>query len=209
MTQGSEHPPLGAESVGAFLSALAGASPAPGGGAAAALTGALAAALVAMVGRVTAARDATARGTATALAERADELRARLTDLMTEDARAYRRVLEVRRAAEGRPAVEEALARATAVPLAVARGGREILELGESLAPMARASALADLGVATALAAAALESAGLTARANLLDAPDRQSADASEAELAELLDGGRRARDRASALVARRLRRPD
>ena len=59
---GSQRPPVApaAESMHEFLTALGSGAPAPGGGAAASLCGALAAALVAMVCRVTAERDPSA-----------------------------------------------------------------------------------------------------------------------------------------------------
>ena len=82
------------ETIDAFLTELASGSPLPGGGAAAALTGALAAALVGMVCRVAARRDPSAPGRVE-VAAAADELGRRLTALMREDVAAYGRVLGV------------------------------------------------------------------------------------------------------------------
>ena len=85
----------------AFLDQLAARTPTPGGGGAAAVTGALAAGLVAMAARFS-VRQLTG---ADDLADRADELRRRATDLVDLDARAYQAVLELRtrEALPGRP----------------------------------------------------------------------------------------------------------
>ena len=76
--------------VRGFLDQLAARTPAPGGGGAAAVTGALAAGLVAMAARFS-VRQLTG---ADDLADQADELRRRETDLVDLDARAYQAVLE-------------------------------------------------------------------------------------------------------------------
>jgi len=187
-----------------FLTALGSGAPAPGGGAAASLCGALAAALVAMVCRVTAARDPSATSEVSASIARADELGQRLARLVTEDMDAYRRVVEARRSGGGPDAVQRALTRATEVPLMLVRDSRDVLALCESVAPRARASALSDLGVAAALAWGALESGVLTVRANLADVTAARFATVSEDELAALLAEGREARQRASETIAGR-----
>ena len=208
---GSQRPPVApaAESMHEFLTALGSGAPAPGGGAAASLCGALAAALVAMVCRVTAERDPSTASEVSPSMARADELWQRLAGLVTDDMDAYRRVIDARRSGGGPDAVQRALTRATEVPLMLARGSRDVLALCESVAPRARASALSDLGVAAALAGAALESGVLTARANLADVTDARFARASEDELAVLLAEGREARQRASETIASRTRRRD
>ena len=208
---GSQRPPVApaAESMHEFLTALGSGAPAPGGGAAASLCGALAAALVAMVCRVTAERDPSTASEVSPSMARADELWQRLAGLVTDDMDAYRRVIDARRSGGGPDAVQRALTRATEVPLMLARGSRDVLALCESVAPRARASALSDLGVAAALAGAALESGVLTARANLADVTDARFARASEDELAVLLVEGREARQRVLETIASRTRRRD
>ena len=209
--QGSQRPPVApaAESMHEFLTVLGSGAPAPGGGAAASLCGALAAALVAMVCRVTAERDPSAASEVSPSIARADELWQRLAGLVTDDMDAYRRVIDARRSGGGPDAVQRALTRATEVPLMLARGSRDVLALCESVAPRARASALSDLGVAAALAGGALESGVLTARANLAEVTDARFARASEDELAVLLAEGREARQRALETIASRTKRRD
>ena len=207
----SQRPPAAPapQSMHEFLTALGSGAPAPGGGAAASLCGALAAALVAMVCRVTAERDPSAASEVSPSMARADELWQRLAGLVTDDMDAYRRVIDARRSGGGPDAVQRALTRATEVPLMLARGSREVLALCESVAPRARASALSDLGVAAALAVGALESGVLTARANRADVTDARFARASEDELAVLLVEGREARQRVLETIASRTRRRD
>lgn len=165
----------GAETVGGLLSRIARPGPEGGGGAAAALTAAAAAALVAMVGGVAARHDPADVMLGEIVAE-AEGLRRRLTALIERDVEAFRRVVEAaRRKDETRAAaLRDALVGATEVPLELAAGSARILEHCVALLTAARPSTRADLGVAAALAAAALEGAALTARANLrgLDAPD-------------------------------------
>jgi formiminotetrahydrofolate cyclodeaminase len=163
------------ETVDGLLDRIASARPEGGGGAASALTAATAAALVAMVGGV-AARHAPADAGLREIVAEAETLRRRLTALIERDVEAFRRVLEAaRRRDDSRAAsLREALIGATEVPLELAAGSARVLEQCVALLPAARPSTRADLGVAGALAAAALEGAALTARANLegLDAPD-------------------------------------
>ena len=179
----------------AFLAALACGDPTPGGGTAAALGGALAAALVAMVSRATGARDPATTDEMTAIAIRADELRGHLTALVTEDMEAYRGVVDARQS-KLRDEVERALRRATEVPLMVARDTQSVLTLCAAVATRARKSTLSDLGVAAALGWAGLEASALTARTNLGDLQDASFVEASERELAGLLTNGHGARAR-------------
>jgi formiminotetrahydrofolate cyclodeaminase len=210
-TTTSSVPPAGApgaHGMHAFLVALASADPSPGGGAAAALGGALAAALVAMVGRVTAARDPSIREEMSATALEADDLRERLTGLVTQDMDAYRGVLDARRS--GQPgAAELAHTRATEVPLMIARDSQHVLAMCEATARRARRSTLSDLGVAATLAWAALEAGALTARTNLGDLRDVAFVEAAERELASLLTIGREAHGRAVDTIGTRTRDRD
>jgi formiminotetrahydrofolate cyclodeaminase len=162
------------ETVRGLLGRIASAGPEGGGGAAAALTGATAAALVAMVGGV-AARHARADGGVAEIVAEADALRARLLALIARDVEAFGRVVDARRRRDetGPAALRDALVQATEVPLELAGASARILEQCVALLPTARPSTLSDVAVAATLAAAALEGAALTAGANLegLDAP--------------------------------------
>ena len=196
-------------SLSAFLGALASGAPVPGGGAAAALCGALAAALAAMVGRVAIARDAVKADEASVLVEKADQLAGRLSALVGEDVRAYEGVVVAGRSNEGAGAVQRALVRATETPLMMARGCRDVLVLSEALAADARPRTVSDLGVAAALAWGALEAAVLTVRANLADVTDAGFVRATERELMDLLAEAGASRERTTATLASRGRPPD
>jgi formiminotetrahydrofolate cyclodeaminase len=164
----------GRETLCGLLDGIASPNPSGGGGAAAALTAATAAALVTMVAGV-AARRAPDDAGLREIGHEADALRARALGLIERDVEAFGRVVQARRGADdGRAqAVQDALIGASEVPLELAAASARVLEQCAAVLPRARPSTLADLGVAAALAFAALEGAALTVRANLdgLDAP--------------------------------------
>jgi formiminotetrahydrofolate cyclodeaminase len=114
-------------------------------------------------------------------------LSARMLALIDGDVAAFGRVVEARRRPDDSraEAVRDALIGATEVPLELAVASRRVLEQCASALPRARPSTLGDIGVAATLAAAALEGAALTVRANLeaLEAP------AFVAETRRRLDG--------------------
>ena len=162
------------ESVDDFLEQLASGSPAPAGGSAAALAAAASAGLVGMVCRV-ATRHAASGAPLAEAGREADELRRRLVTLMRDDALVFAALLEARRGASARrsDAVREAARQATQVPLDIVESAQRVLGLCEQVASEARPSTVADLGVAVALAGAAVDGATLTVRVNLkgLDDP--------------------------------------
>jgi glutamate formiminotransferase / formiminotetrahydrofolate cyclodeaminase len=148
-----------------WLDDLAGGAPVPGGGSAAALAGALAGALVAMVARLTLGRKAYAAAQARAaeiLAE-ADALRAQLRHLVDDDAAAYAKVSAAYKLPKDSPArkraVDEALVGAAETPLAMARGAARLLALAREIGTIGNRNAHSDALVAEALARAALAGA--------------------------------------------------
>ena len=189
--------------LASFLDRLASGEPAPGGGAAAALAGAAAAALVAMACRVT-ARRAPSEALAAAVGA-ADELRHRLMTLMHEDIEAYASVLESRRAPSERrgPLLEAAMRRATTVPLHTARAAADVLELSATLLEAVRTSVVGDLGVAVALARAALDASALTAGVNLRELAEDDFARAARDTLERLAAGAHAQRALAQRIAAR------
>ncbi len=168
--------------VSAFGAEVASASPAPGGGSAAALAGSVAAGLVAMVCHLSLGRDdilATAGEIDEALAQ-SERLRGRLLELVDEDTAAFDAVMAAVRMPKAeetqRAARAEALTGATlgaaAVPLQTLAAARETLELALQLAGRANPGAVSDLGVAVHLARASAEGALLNVEINLSTLPD-------------------------------------
>jgi methenyltetrahydrofolate cyclohydrolase len=160
--------------VGEFLDALAAARPDPGGGSAAALSVALAAALCAMTAELSARRLAHAPE----LAEDARALLRRAAPLAQADADAYAGVLAAQRAPDepaGRPReqrISAALAQASAVPLEVAEIGDRVAALAVEVAARGNPSVRGDALTAARLAAAAAQAAAALVRINLAGTPD-------------------------------------
>ncbi|ACA59535.1 cyclodeaminase/cyclohydrolase family protein [Candidatus Desulforudis audaxviator] len=156
-------------SLGEFLERAGSGDPTPGGGSAAAVAGALGAAMAAMVAELTLgrARYRDVEPEVRALLKEAGGLRRELETLASEDSTAFARLLETYRMAqntdqeqeERRMAIQAALSQAAEVPLEVARAGLETLRLAERLAAIGNEQALSDAGVAAYLAAASVRSA--------------------------------------------------
>src|SRR5438128_1059169 len=156
-----------------WLDELAGGAPVPGGGSAAALAGALAAALVAMVARLTVGRKAYA-GVQPRVAEilaEAEALRAQLRRLVDDDAAAYAKVSAAYRLPKDDPrrtrAADEALVGAAQTPLAMARGAARLVGLAREIGTIGNRNAHSDAMVAEALARAALSGAVENVRVNV------------------------------------------
>ncbi len=183
-----------------LIERLATSDPIPGGGSAAALAGAMGAALIQMVVALTAGRPAAAQHES-ALAEIGRAAMAAQSDLLVLaelDAAAYDAVVSARRLPRGTERerqtrdvqVAAATREATRAPLEAARRSATVLELAERLAPIGNRNAISDVGVGALLAAAALRGAGLNVRINLpyLAADDSLRSDAAR-DLDELLAG--------------------
>jgi glutamate formiminotransferase/formiminotetrahydrofolate cyclodeaminase len=179
-----------------FLDDLASGSPAPGGGSASAFTGAAAAALVAMVARVTIGKKKYANVEAQmwTLLDKAETLRAELTGAVQEDAAAFDGYLAAVRLPKETPEQIEARSAAlqTAnlgtiqVPLKVATLAVEVLTLSVDAAASGNVNAISDAGSAAALSRAALTGAGLNVRINLLNLEDQEKASNFLQDLREL-----------------------
>jgi methenyltetrahydrofolate cyclohydrolase len=138
-----------------LLDDVAARTPAPGGGAAAALTVALAAALAEMAARFSRERWA---GAGRASSEAAS-LRHRAAPLAQADADAYAEVLRSRRLPPDDPdrpaAIAAAVERAVSVPLEIARAAAAVAALAADLVEHGNENLRGDAGAAVTLAAAA------------------------------------------------------
>ena len=165
-----------------WMDALAGASPTPGGGSAAALAGALAAALVAMVARLTIGRKAYAAVEAEARAVLADaeQLRAELRRLVDEDAAAYEGVSRAYQIPKGDPrraqAIDDALLAAARPPAEVVRRAGRLLALAQTMEQIGNKNAVSDARVAGMLAKTAIDGATENVNVNLAGMSDQARA---------------------------------
>jgi formiminotetrahydrofolate cyclodeaminase len=141
-----------------LVARLATHEPIPGGGSAAALAGAMGAALVAMVAELTIGRpDATERDAELReLRDNANSHRERLLQLADDDANAYDAVVRARRLPresesdkeQRRQAVDAAMVEAAAVPLQTAQVAAVVLDLAARIAPIGNRNAVSDAGCA-------------------------------------------------------------
>jgi formiminotetrahydrofolate cyclodeaminase len=168
---------LSRSTVSELLERLSSSAPVPGGGSAAALSGALGASLVAMVCELTVGRAAYAdvEPIAREAGAAARQLRDELVELAEEDAAAYEAVVRARKLpreteseqATRSAAMDAASVAAAEVPLRTAHVASGVLELAERIAPIGNRNAVSDAGVAALLAAAAVRGAVLNVRINL------------------------------------------
>ena len=176
-----------------FLDRLADGAPTPGGGSAAAQSGAMAAALVAMVGRLTIGKRkyAEVEDRAKAIVWQADILRGDLEAAVISDAQAFNGVMKARRMSKDSDAakaarakaLEHAMIQAGELPLMVAKQSAEVLELAAKISAIGNTNALSDAGVAGSLAIAAIQSAALNVKVNRSGLADKDLADRWRKEL--------------------------
>lgn len=169
-----------------FLDALASGSATPGGGSAAAFSGATAAALVAMVARLTVGKKKydSVEPQMQEIIEQAETLRSELAAAVQKDAAAFDKVIAAYKLPKDTPQeqqarnqeVEKATLTAAQIPLEVASNAVKVLELAVAVATNGNTNAITDAGTAGTLARAAMTSASLNVRVNTLSLQDRSAA---------------------------------
>ena len=181
--------------VGDLLDVLGSDAPAPGGGAAAALAGALGAALVQMTANLTLGRPrlADVQEQARSIEGQAGELRKRLQALADADAQAYGVVSaayrlprdgdEQRQARSA--AIQAALSQAAEVPLQVAEACAAVLRVCQTAAPLLNAAVISDVMTGAHMAHAGLESAAVNVEVNLASMTDAQMVERLSTQLAQ------------------------
>ena len=169
--------------IGDFLNAAAAKQPAPGGGSAAALAGALAAAMGEMVVTYSIGKKNLAQHEPELKAALTELTRARalLLDLMAEDQQAYEALTAAKKLPESSPTRQRdfdvALLASIRVPEAMGATALAILQLADNLVEKVNHYLLSDLAVSCELAMATVRCAVYNVRANLpdvADASDRQ-----------------------------------
>ena len=187
------------KSVQAFIDELASKAPTPGGGSAAAVMGAQAAALISMVCNLTIGKPkyAEVEVEMRALLEKSEALRETLTGMIKADVDVFERLM----ATYGLPkdsgeqklvrsaAIQAALKEATDVPLACAHACAETIILSRIAADKGNIGVISDAGVAVMAGYGALKSAALNVYINAGGLKDRVFADAKLAELETILNG--------------------
>jgi methenyltetrahydrofolate cyclohydrolase len=166
-----------------FLAHVASADAVPGGGSVAALSAALTAALTGMVAGLTVGRagDEALDEHMNTVISRALELQTLLTADIDRDSAAYGDVMKAYRMPKGTDdekgarseAIQNALAHAARVPLAVAEAGVELLELSKKVVAEGNPNAVTDGAVGALLARSAVIGALLNVRINLASLKDK------------------------------------
>lgn len=169
-----------------FIDALASSAPTPGGGGASAYVGALSSALASMVGNLTVGKKkyAPVEPEVEEALARLEELRARLLELVDEDARAFEPLAASYRMPKDTPeqqaakheAEQAALVGACEVPLEIMGCVQEVVGLTDFMAHKGSRMALSDAGVAAAFARAASDGASLNIYINAKSMDDQKLA---------------------------------
>jgi glutamate formiminotransferase len=161
-----------------FVEQLAAPTATPGGGSAAAASGAMAAGLATMVASMSRGKKAFLqyeRELSEAIG-RLSQLREVLKASIDADAESYNSVLKAYKAAkesqDGADIINTALRSATAVPLRVAEWAREVAQVSEKLGPITNPNMASDLTTSIALAQAAITGALANVEINLQSLKD-------------------------------------
>lgn len=173
-----EAPPDEVFKESSLVEAIAAGTPTPGGGSASAHVGAVAAALVAMVGRLTVGKPKYAdfEEQIWQLIDKVEEVRKQLEAGVQKDTAAYTDFMMARRLpketkaqqTERCQAVVAATLNAARVPLEVAGHALEVLRMALQMASVGNLNAITDAGTAGNLSYAAVQGAALNVKVNLL-----------------------------------------
>lgn len=184
-------------SVQNYLDTLASKNATPGGGSAAALMGAQAAALVSMVCNLTIGKPKYAEVEAEmrALLEKSESLREEFTGMIKADIDVFNRLMttyglpkETNEEKEARSfAIQVVLKDATQVPLDCAKACVEVIALSQIAAKKGSSAVISDAGVGVMSAYAALKSAALNVYINAASLKDKEFAEQKTAELEVIL----------------------
>lgn len=184
--------------IAKFLDELASEQPTPGGGGAAAIMGAVGAALVSMVANLTIGKKNYEAFDAELKEARAkaEALRAELTAAINEDVDAFNAVMgayglpregDEQKAARA-AAIQVALKQATDAPLRAVKACHEVIKLSAVVAEKGNLNVISDAGVAVLAANAGLRSAALNVYINAKSIKDREFAEIRLGEVNALTD---------------------
>ncbi len=178
---------LYAETEANFLDELANGKPTPGGGSSAAYAGAMGAGLVAMVARLSIGKKkyADVENEMKEILAEAEALRAKLTKAVEEDAESFTAIMQAFKLPKSTDAeksarsqaIQDATLYASEVPLKTARGAVRVMELALRVTEKGNRNAITDGASGSAMARAALTSAGYNVRINLGSLKDKTKAE--------------------------------
>ena len=198
-----------------FLDALASQAATPGGGSAAAIIGAMGAALVSMVCNLTIGKKkyAEVEGEMKDVLAKSEALRLKLTGMIEDDVTAFDAVMAAYGMAKEsnadkaarEKAIQAALKQATEVPLRCCHAAREVINLAAIASEKGNLNVISDAGVAVLAAYAALRSAALNVFTNARMITDKIFAEAKLKELHALLEGAESATEKAYGVVKDKL----
>ena len=182
-----------------FLDELASSSPAPGGGSAACVAGAMGAALGSMVANLTIGKEKyqEVEELFTKAKEQTEKLRQELTDLIDKDANAFSGVIEAfkmpkdtEEQKKARSAkIQEEYKKAAMVPMETCRACRKVIDLLLETGTKGNKNAVSDIAVGALCALTGLKAASLNVEINLPAIKDEEFVASMKKELAELLEG--------------------
>ncbi len=180
-----------------FLDELASNSPAPGGGSAAALSGALGASLSSMVCNLTIGKKGyeKVQDEILEILHKSEALRKHLTDLIDKDAEAFNEVMaalkmpkETDEQKEHRQQMmQAAFKHAADVPLETARTCVEVMDVAHVIVEKGNKNSISDAAVSVLMAQAGVQAAMLNVRINLSSITDTEYVQKVSTELHELL----------------------
>lgn len=187
------------KSIEVFLAELASKSATPGGGSAAAVMGAQAAALVSMVCHLTIGKPkyALVEAEMQSLLQQAEVLRHELVGMIKSDVDVFNQVMAAyglsKETEEQKTfrsaAIQEALKAATEVPLTCAKACAQVIALSKVAAEKGSTAVISDAGVAVMAGYAGLKSAALNVYVNTGSLKDTAFAQAKLVQLEHILDG--------------------
>lgn len=160
-----------------FMEMLSSKAATPGGGSVAALTGAMGAALLSMVGNLTVGKEQykEVEDDIKDLLKKSESLRATLQELMEKDVEVFNQfmaIMKLPRTNEEEKKnrnkkMQSALIEAARVPLEVARKSKEVIDICLKIADKGTKNAISDVGVGVLLSEAAFHSAIINVKINL------------------------------------------
>lgn len=203
------------QSVADFLDNLASSASTPGGGSAAAIMGAMSAALTSMVCNLTVGKKnyTEVEDDMKAAVKKTEQLRAELIDMIKADVDAFNKVMAAyglpkdtdEQKAERADAIQQGLKEATDVPLACASLCRDVIDISEEVARKGNKNVISDSGVSVLAAHAGLKSAALNVYINVGGIKDPDFVKDRLGQLEQLLEGSDAKTESIYQLVKERL----